>query len=99
MNNNKHWLEYQIQRVYAEEIIRARWLLNFNEWLNIYLEEGYLRDYSPVTSNRYLRRKNHQLPFEVGNVYCSQKQELSAPVESTVYRYYVNSKDYKVWRS
>lgn len=96
--NNKHWLEYQIQRVYAEEILRARWLLNFNEWCGIYLNSGYLRDYSPVTSNRFLRRKDPELPFQSDNVYCSTKQELSAPVESTVYRYYKTSSDYKVWR-
>lgn len=97
MNNNKHWLEYQIQRVYAEEILRARWLLNFKEWQDIYIAEGLLRDYSPVTSNRNLRRKDQEGAFELGNVYCSTKQEQSVPVKTETYRFYKHDKQYKKW--
>lgn len=81
--NNYHMNEYNFQRIYAEEVLGAVWKLTFEEWCYYFYERGYLRDYPPVTTGRWVTRENKHMPFELGNIRAGFGPETGKPITTT----------------
>ena len=70
-----HHNEYELQKTYAEEILRVPWLLTFNEWCQFFIGRQKLRDHPPVTTHMWARRIKSNMPFMTGNLSLSPHPE------------------------
>jgi len=84
-----HHNEYQLQKDHAESILRAVWLLTFNEWCQFFIEHKQLRDHPPICTGRWVTRKDRQKPFQLGNIRCGTSPEPGQPLITT---YKINAK-------
>jgi len=70
-----HHNEYNLQKNHAEHILKAVWLLTFNEFCEFFIEREQLRDHPPVCTGRWLTRIDNKQPFMLGNLRCGAKPE------------------------
>jgi len=80
-----HHNEFNVQKIHAEEILGAVWLLTKHEWCQFFIDREQLRDYPPVTTNRWVTRISSSKPFAVGNLRCGSAPEPGHP-RSTTYK-------------
>ena len=78
-----HHNEFNLQKNHAENILKAVWLLTFNDWCQFFIDREQLRDHPPICTGRWVTRINNKKPFQVGNLRCGASPETGHPLTTT----------------